>query len=740
MLGPPPGGLVGRSAELADVDAFLRSSEQGFNALIVEGEDGIGKTALLAESVRLARSRGAYVMLARATGSEAGLSLGGLGDLFDSVGEPAFDLLPAPQSRALRGALLRAAFDERGIDERALYAGVLSMLRIIASNGPVLVAVDDAQWLDASTARALGFATRRLERERIGILVTVRVWERAVATFVEAADAERRRTLRLGPLSAAALHEVIKNRTGASVSRPVAVQVARSFAGNPLYALEIAGTLSDRRSHNHLSAPPSLGELLAARLARLPEPTRRALAVAAAASQPTTALVEADALLPAVRDGIVSLEHDRIVFAHPLFASAVYSLLDEAGRHDVHRVLASLVEEPEESARHGALAGEGPDRPTAARLDAAAAIADRRGAPGAAVELVELALDSTPDDDRDERLRRTLVAARYWLAAGDLGRTHELLDTALSGSPPRRVRAQALQLLAQLLGRRSSFADAAVAAGEALAAADDPELRAAIELDLAFCHASLGDLSGAEQHARAALGSASAAAQPGVFAEALGVVTMAVFLRGGGLDEDALATAVSLEDRQRRSPMQMRPTYLQGHLALWTGRLDEALTILERIHDEALERGEESPLPLLDFYRVWGWIWRGDLVRAGELAAERASSPRSSATTRPREARSSARRSSTRTRACSQRPAVRRWRPSSGSSSCAGRPLFPGGSGRSAWPASRAATRRRSTPHSDLPPTACSTWARSTRRSASSCPTRSRPSSSSESSSAPRCC
>lgn len=625
MRGLPPGGLVGRAAELTALDAFLDASEKGFVALTIEGEPGIGKTALLAECIRRARTREVKVLLARATESEAGLSHGGLSDLFDRVPETTLEQLPRPQGETLRAALLRSPVGDRGIDERALYAGVLSTLRILASTGPIVIAIDDAQWLDPSTTRALRFAARRLESERIGILVTLRVWERSIATFLDAADAKRSRTLRLGRLSAASLHKVIKNHTGVSLSRPVTIQVARSCGGNPLYALEVVGTLSERTRAAPFSPPPSLGELLSARLGRLPAVTRHALALAAAISHPTTALVDLEALAPALADGIISLEHERIEFAHPLFASAVYGSLDAAGRRAVHGSLAHRLADIEESARHAALAAEGADGATAARLDAAATNAERRGAPAAAAELVELALASTPSADGVERLGRMVTAARHWLAAGDLDRTQQLLDVTLRDSPPPALRARALQLLAQLRGRRSSFAEAAVAASEALSfGGDDPELLSAIELDIAFCSASLGDLAGTEQHARAALGWATASQQSGAVAEALGAVTMAVFLRGGGLDEQALSTAVRLEDRGRRSPMQMRPSYLRGHLALWTGRLDEALRILETIHDEALERGEEGPLPLLNFYLVWGWIWEGNLERAAELAVEAA--------------------------------------------------------------------------------------------------------------------
>ena len=164
--------VVGRERELAELDAFLALAGHESAVLAFEGAPGIGKTTLWREGVRRARAGGAAVLTARPTEAEVGLSLTGLSDLLGDAADEVLAALPAPQAGALAGALLRAAAPPEGVDERALFASVLSVLRLMSAEAPVIVAVDDAQWLDTPSARALAFAARRLEQEPVGFLVT----------------------------------------------------------------------------------------------------------------------------------------------------------------------------------------------------------------------------------------------------------------------------------------------------------------------------------------------------------------------------------------------------------------------------------------------------------------------------------------------------------------------------------------------------------------------------------------
>lgn len=616
---------MGRGGELAALDSFLAAARGGFALLAIEGEPGIGKTTLWHHGVRRAAEQGATVLTARATEAEGGLSLAGIGDLFDSLGEEAFEQLPDPQRQALSTALLRSSPPAEGIDERALAAAVLSVLRNLSVQRPVVLAVDDAQWLDSASARALGFAARRLDLERVGLLVTVRSVEGSPLPSFDRAAVEpaRRQALRLGPLSVAALHEMIKNQTGRALPRPVIVRVAGVSGGNPFYTLEIATELHrNPPKGGQLPIPASLGQLLKERVDRLPGATQDALLGCAMLSRPSVELVDVETLEPAERAGIVVIEQGRIMFSHPLLASAVYDRVNPTERRRVHRHLADLVDDLEERARHLALGSVRADEAIAAELDAAAALAACRGAPAGAAELAELALELTPDGEDHRRLARLIVAGRFWFDAGDLGRSEETLRTALSGASEPITRAEALRLLGQVYARRSTFGQAMTVALEALGSAGaDDALRGSIELDLTYYLVSLGDFPAAERYARSAVQTMDGTGRSGALADALAVLTMCEFLCGRGFDQDRMAKALELEEPTRTRTWQTRPSFLAGLLWLWTGHLGKALGALGGLHTQTLARGEESHVPFLCFYLLWAQLWHGELTAAASTAA-----------------------------------------------------------------------------------------------------------------------
>ncbi|MBV8529509.1 MAG: helix-turn-helix domain-containing protein [Candidatus Dormibacteraeota bacterium] len=610
--------VVGRERELAAVDDLLTTASSRFAVVVLEGVAGIGKTTVWHEAIRRAAARRVRVISTRPTEAEVSLSLAGLGDLFGAVDDSVKSQLPPPQRDALAAALLQAPAPEHGIDERALSAAVLSVLRLLSQEGPLLVAVDDAQWLDTSSSRALSFAVRRLDREPIACLAAVRAGAVRLPTFDRAADASARVELELGPLSVAALHEAVKQRTGRSLARPVIVQLSHVCGGNPFYVLEAAKDLSDSAiGIGRIRVPDTLVELLVSRIKSLPATTRRALLITAMLSRPELAQVDAAALGAAVRAGVVAIDSGHVRFTHPLFASAIQRHAGELACRSAHRHLAAVLTEPEERARHAALGAEAPNAAIVAELGSAAALAGSRGAPAAAAELLELAVNLTPASEAGGADAARVAAAASWFDAGDLARAQSLLEDAMAGQMEPRLRATALHLLGQMHARRSSFGQALAAAQAGLeAAVGDAALRAELEMDIAYYGASVGDMPTALTHANRAVDEAGHAGAPGLLGDALAAAAMCGFLAGAGIDEARILRARELEDPWRSRAWQMRPAFIHGHLLLYTGRAAEAREVLASVHAEAVERGEESQIPFSCFWLTWACIWCGDFAAA----------------------------------------------------------------------------------------------------------------------------
>ena len=242
--------LVGRESELRAFEAFLRSERP--RALAILGEQGIGKTTVWEVAVEFARAQGARVLIARPTESEARLAFAGLADLLADVPDELFARLPEPQRVGLDAALLRAA-SARPPGGRVVGAGFLTLLRALAGESGVVCAIDDLQWLDASSAAAVEFALRRLGAEPVRGLFSVRTTELARAPIPALERDHQLERLELGPLSVAALHRVLTQELGRSFPRPTLVRIAHAADGNPLYAIEIAREL-DRRGERAVSA------------------------------------------------------------------------------------------------------------------------------------------------------------------------------------------------------------------------------------------------------------------------------------------------------------------------------------------------------------------------------------------------------------------------------------------------------------------------------------------------------
>src|SRR3954447_21586694 len=371
--------IIGRRDELLALESFLEAAPAGGRALLLEGEAGIGKTALWEEALERARARDIRVLRARPTQSEGQVAFAAVGDLLTpALGDVLQQLAPV-QRRALEVALLLREPDGVFPDTRALGVALLSAIRAIAEQGPVLIAVDDGQWLDASSAELLAFVLRRLDGDPVAVLATVRGQPVAVPLELDRAFGSFRR-LAVEPLSVGAIHRMLWGRLGLALSRPVIVRVHGITGGNPFFALELGRALVEGSIHTEdadVELPESLRAVVAQRLGALPSRVRETLTAVAALASPSVALLAAlggscvDDIELAEQRGVVGFDGERIRFAHPLLAPACYEAMPLHRRRRLHERLAELDVDLEERARHLAIAAAGPDEKVAAALDAA---------------------------------------------------------------------------------------------------------------------------------------------------------------------------------------------------------------------------------------------------------------------------------------------------------------------------------------------------------------------------------
>lgn len=313
--------FVGRERELDAIGRFLEQVPAGPSALLIEGEAGIGKTAVWLEALRLADETGLRVLRARPAEAEARLSYVALADLVGTAFDETRALLPAVQERALGSALLR---DEPSADgaSRTTATALVSVLTALAEREPVLVAIDDLQWLDPATEEALAFAFRRLPRP-VGLLLARRAEPGGELPLgiAHALPDDRLERVVPQPFSLAALHQLVTARLGLSLPRPLLGQLTESSGGNPFFALELARAYSGRRGDQEigepLQVPRSIEDLVAAHVGRLSDTARQVALAAAATSQPTASLIvaalaaEADAsagLIEAEEAGVLVIE------------------------------------------------------------------------------------------------------------------------------------------------------------------------------------------------------------------------------------------------------------------------------------------------------------------------------------------------------------------------------------------------------------------------------------------------
>ena len=625
--------LVGRERELAEVARFLDAVPSGPVGLLFEGEAGIGKTILWREAVSAALDRSYCVLSCRPVESEVQLAFTALGDLLEEVPEFATADLPAPQRRALDVALLRTEAEGPPPLPRAVSLGVLGVLRALAASGPVVIAVDDVQWLDRASASTLEFAARRLRGEPIGVVLARRGVDADVPLALDQAlSREPVRRLLVGPLGGDLLERLVCARFDVHLGPPALRQLEAASGGNPYFALELARSLAERDvpldPGEPLPIPGSLRTLLGVRLADLAPAAREVALAASALARPTVALVEASlssadpgaALAGAVDAGVLEIDGDRLRFAHPLIASVVYVDASTAQRRAVHARIADVVEESEERARHLALAAEAPTEDVAASLDRAARSVRARGAPGDAAELYEEARRLTPSSQTDDAARRAVDAAECHFEGGDFGRVRALLEEVTAGTHSAE-RARALAFLGWVRAHQEGFgvgADIFRAALEAVGS-DIPQ-RIEIERGLAWSLHNLGELHAAQIHSRAALEMAERLREPTVLARALADMAFHDAVTGRGDPLSRIESALALDEPGEWQTALGRPQWIHAMILQWRGELEPAGAALDEMHRAAVDRGDEHSLPYILFYLARVEMLRGRFESASAYA------------------------------------------------------------------------------------------------------------------------
>lgn len=613
---------------------FLDAADSRPSGLVVEGDPGIGKTTMWLSIVEQAREHGFRVLSTRPGQAESVLAYGSLADLIGTVDTAILTELPAPQRRALDLVLLRADTTGDTTDRRAVGAGFLSVVKVLADQAPVLIAVDDLQWLDPSSQDVIAFVARRVTGP-FGVLGTIRT-ERdgGDASWLQLPTPTSIQRIRLHPLTIGALHAVLSTRLGQSFSRPAMARIQEISGGNPFYGLELARAMDGRPMRLDSPLPPTLSELVRTRISRVAATAGDALLAMSCLAAPTVEVVARatgaatrhviTALEDAENEGIVAVEGNRLSFSHPLLARGVYTGATPAKRRAMHARLAEIVEEPELHARHLALAATVGDPVTLASLDAAAETARRRGAPVAAAEFLDLAADlggGTPE--------RRIRSARHHFDAGDPVRAGVLLEETIERLPRGVLRAHAANLLALVRMLNHSFLDAADLLEGALdEVGGDSPLRVQTLNTMSFTLVNAGRSQAAEARVEEAVTAAERLDHPHLLSQALGMRVMLHFMRGDGLDEPNIRRACALEDREAEVSSAFSPCVQHALLMAWTGQLDEAHHAMLGVRSRFIDRGEEGELMFIDFHTVLIAIWRGDFAQATlvtEDAVERAS-------------------------------------------------------------------------------------------------------------------
>ena len=651
---PTPARLVGRS----DVLATIENQVAAGRSVVLTGPSGIGKTSVLDAIGARATERGERVLRVAGAETERWISYAGLADLLSQMPAPLLARLPDPQRTATNAVLLRS--NTTGTGSRAVMARGLALQALLehsADAGPVLLLVDDAQWLDSASADVIAYAARRvgehgvravvaerwpehgsecgpevgsepestpgprtpprqaaagLSRTKTGVGIRTKTGVESApesATMAPATDpaaqADETRS-HAGPARAAALapppvHEIVVPPLAADdlaellelygLPARAASKLHAESGGNPYLALALSGAFADRTAvaWRPVPLPERVHALLRDRFDALSEAVQETLLIAALATRPTVALlmragrVDADHdIRVAAAAGLLVTDGSVVRFTPPAVATVLADRAGASRRSAGHTLLATVVTDAVERARHRALSSANPDAEVARSLVTAAEDARRRGARGLAAELYLLAADRTPLELHAERLEWLVAAAEAGAAASRPEIVNRAADAVIASDAPAAHRVRARMALIDLSGQALADMDETFAA--AVADADeDPALMAPLRLRLSWQAMVDGNPMRAEAEADKAIGVANVVGDTNTEAMALAVKAQVSRVLGRRDYMGTLERALRLPQPAQDGWLHLTPRYLAARFAIFDDRLEEARAELFRM-------------------------------------------------------------------------------------------------------------------------------------------------------------
>jgi DNA-binding CsgD family transcriptional regulator len=613
--------LLGRESECAVIDRLLHDARAGAGgALVVRGEPGIGKSALL----DYARQRAAPMAVLSASGVEAesDLAFAGLHELLRPVlgwlGE-----LPDIQSQALAGALGLAP--SANADRLLISAAVLGLLAAAAEDRATLCVVDDAQWLDRPSADALVFAARRLRAEHLAIVFAAREGE---ATRFEAAGLAELTLTGLADQPASA----VLARRARQAPPGVRDRLLAEAAGNPLALMELVGGLSDEQLHGLVPLPeampltPRLEGVFRQRIGQLPAAAQDVLLIAAADNTGDAPAVlraavglqlSPDALDPAQQAALIRVTGGTITFRHPLVRSALYQAATLSQRQRVHAALAGALSGEENTDRrvwHQAMATLTGDEEVAAALEASARRAQMRAGHASAATAFLRAAELSTDETR--RVQRITGAAQAAWDAGQPGRSREIVAQVLPLATGQ-TRAQLLHISGRIERIAGNPREAFTLLVGAANACTDPSLTIELLFQAADAVVSSGDPAPLVELSQRAMRISPVDQRDRFKIAALGGFARFYagdYSEGQGLLADALDSADTVTD-----PYIL---LLAAAAAITAKGLGAALPYVNRAVDLARQRGPLSFLPMALRWQAVELVWASQFNLAYAAAQE----------------------------------------------------------------------------------------------------------------------